>query len=384
MFKTVLGHSEDVDSKDAILEIINKCNEELLGVIPQAGILLCAVDFEYDIILEEINKAYPKIELIGCTTDGEISSTNGFLEDSIVLTLFYSDNIEIKAGIGKNINTNSSLAAHDATTEAKSKLTKDAKFCLTTPESLNSNAVEVIKNLKNELGEFFPIFGGLAADQWQMKKTYQFYKNEVLTNSLPILIFGGNIHFSFGVENGWNPIGSKKTVTKVKQNIIFELDDEPILDFYNHYLGRYSKISSEYAIAVFPDNSDSFYLRSPAVSNKEDKSITFFGDIPNGSVVQLSESTSNGILNATKNAVKIAMENYPNSEPPQTAIIFSCATRKVLLGINTEKELEIAKGILPDTCSISGFYTYGEIAPLSINTEIRFHNSTFLIILIGE
>ncbi len=169
MLIVAVGHSEDIDAKDAAQQLINQCSTGLNGHSPQAGILFCAVDFDYETILAEINKAFPGIELIGCTTDGEISSAQGFLEDSITLTLFYSDTIEIKAGCGKNLSANIKVAVADAIKMAQQKLSKEARFCMITPESLTANGVAVLEAVKQQTGINFPVFGGLAGDQWQME-----------------------------------------------------------------------------------------------------------------------------------------------------------------------------------------------------------------------
>lgn len=172
MLKVVVGHSDDVDSFDAIEEIIEYCNEELNGLVPQAGILYCAIGFEYEVILEEINKTYPKIELIGCSSFSEMSSTLGNLQDSIVLTLFVSDTIEIKAGLGTKLSKNVVKATEMAVSDAISKMSEEPKFCITTPESLTASAVELVEGLKKVLGKNIPIIGGIAADQWKLEKTY--------------------------------------------------------------------------------------------------------------------------------------------------------------------------------------------------------------------
>lgn len=382
MLKVSVGHSEDVDSKDAIAEIIEQCNKQLTGNKPQAGILFCAVDYDYKLILKEISEAYGEIELIGCTTDGEISSELGFVEDSVTLTLFCSDTIEIKAGVGRKASGDFCQTAKEAIDQARAKLTGPPAFCITTPESITINAVEMLKCLQQHLGSSIPIFGELAGDQWNFKKTYQFYKKEVLSDAIPVLLFSGNIAFSWGFAAGWTPIGKKKKVTRAEKNNVFKLDNEPILDFYNHYLGEYSQISSEYPLAVFPNDQESFYLRSPASADEKTKSISFFGDVPEDSIVQLAETTSDNIVNAAREAINKAKAGYKGGKI-SLALIFSCAARKALLGINTEKELLITREMLPG-CTCSGLYGYGELAPLAENEPSRFHNSTFVIVLIGE
>ena len=52
MFKAVVGHSSDPDSKSAIAEIIHQCQSELDGLRPQAGLLFAAIDFDHALILQ--------------------------------------------------------------------------------------------------------------------------------------------------------------------------------------------------------------------------------------------------------------------------------------------------------------------------------------------
>lgn len=85
MFKTVVNHSNDPDSLSAIEEVIQQCISSLGADIPKAGILFSATDFEHSLILQQIHQVFPGIELIGGTTDGEISSVLEFQQDSITL-----------------------------------------------------------------------------------------------------------------------------------------------------------------------------------------------------------------------------------------------------------------------------------------------------------
>jgi len=65
MLKIAIGHSDEIDSEDAILEILKQCHEEFGETTAQAGILYSSIDHEFDIFLDNINKAHPDIELIG-------------------------------------------------------------------------------------------------------------------------------------------------------------------------------------------------------------------------------------------------------------------------------------------------------------------------------
>lgn len=291
MFKAVVGHSNDPDSLSAVEEVLQQCTNSLAGNIPKAGIIFAAIDFEHSLVLQQIHQAFPGIELIGGTTDGEISSVLEFQQDSITLMLFCSDEVEIHPGVGRKVSGDSVTVTKQAVEQAKAKSTAAPKLCLTHPESLTTSGVSILNGLKLALGQHVPIFGGLAAEQSRYQNTYQFFQTEVLSDSVPILLFSGTILFSHGVTSGWHPIGQISKVTKVDKNIVYEIDGKPALDFYHHYLGLLPP-SIEYPLAVFDQNGDNFYIRAPIAYNQESGSITFFGDIPNQAVIKIAEAGS--------------------------------------------------------------------------------------------
>ncbi len=54
MLHVAVGHSNDPDSESAIAEILAQCAETLAGEIPNAGILISAIDFDHQLILDRI------------------------------------------------------------------------------------------------------------------------------------------------------------------------------------------------------------------------------------------------------------------------------------------------------------------------------------------
>jgi hypothetical protein len=345
MLKTVVGHSNDPDSLSAITEVLEQCEESLSGASPQAGILFAAIDFEHTSILNQICEAYPGIELIGGTTDGEMSSILGFEQDSLTLMLFCADNITIRAGIGLDISQDLNTAVQTAIVQAKTGHTAPIQLCITLPESLTTSAVLILDNLNQALGGKVPVFGGLTADRWQFKQTYQFYKTEVYSDAIPILLISGSILFSHSVASGWNPVGKRGKVTKAAQNVVYEIDGQPALDFYHHYLGRMPP-SSEYPLAVFDVNDTHYYMRAPnGVYDPEVGSVTFFGDIPETAIVQITETTHDRILSASRTSMMQALQNYPGKEPA-AALYFSCASRRQILGTRTKEEYALTQTCL--------------------------------------
>ncbi|MEM8638171.1 MAG: FIST N-terminal domain-containing protein [Cyanobacteria bacterium P01_G01_bin.54] len=382
MFKVVVGHSNDLDTQDAIAQVLAQCQAELGEQTPQAGIVLSAIDFDHGQVLHAIKAAFPDLELIGGTTDGEISSVLGFEEDSLTLMLFCSDRITLRAGIGTQLSQDLDAAVQMAVTHATQRQSEPIRLCLTLPESLTANAVTILAALKAALGSEIPIFGGLTADQWRFKQTYQFHDTNVYSDAIPILTVAGPVVFSHGVASGWQPIGKTGIVTKVEANVVYEIDQKPALKFYQYYIGDRTP-SSEYPLAVF--EGDRYYMRAP--SGQYDAavgSVTLFGDVPEGATVQITETTRDEILQASQNSMQQALDHYPVGQQPSAAFFFSCASRRQILGRRTQEEYQLAQSCLTQALPSCGFYTNGEIAPLQQQGPTHFHNETFITLLMGE
>jgi hypothetical protein len=393
MLKVAVGHSNDPDSLEAVNEVLEQCQTTLAGQIPQAAVLFAAIDFEHQLIVDRINEVFPGIELIGGSTDGEVSSVLGFQQDSLTLMLFCSEDIEFCAQVGRSVSQAPLDIARKTAEAAKRQLLSPPKLCITTPESLTTSASSILDGLKLALEEV-PILGGTTGDQTHIKQTFQYFKTEVLSDSVPILLIGGNLLFSHGVSSGWAPLGKRSVVTKVEKNVIYEIDGKPALDFYHYYFHTFAA-DLAYPLAIFPPGEETFFLRAALSYDAVLRSITVSADVTEGSVIQITEATQTDILSASKTSFEQAWDAYPGVAPT-AALFFSCAWRRFILGTQTMKEFEAIatlhpQRLKPDTSSLEqaplsscGFYTYGEIAPLRAQGPTFFHNTTFVTLLMGS
>ncbi len=241
----------------------------------------------------------------------------------MTLTLFCSEEIEIAAGIGKNVSRDAIAATQVAVEQAKANITSTPKLCLTIPESLTTSGVAILSGLKIALGKQIPIFGGTSADGFRLQRSYQFWNTEVTSDAVTILLFSGEVLFSHGIAHGWNPIG---IITKADKNVLHEIDGKPAIDFYHHYLGDLPP-SPEYPLAIFEIGDRDFYLRAtPGTYIPNSGSITFVADIPENARVQIAEATRDDVLNAAKSSMLQALAAYPGKKPT-AALFFICAAR---------------------------------------------------------
>ena len=76
MIKVAMGQAEGFDTLQTIKAVLSKCDHQLRDTQPQAGVVFAANHFDHLKMLDEINRRYPQLELIGCTTSGEFSSNH--------------------------------------------------------------------------------------------------------------------------------------------------------------------------------------------------------------------------------------------------------------------------------------------------------------------
>ncbi|MEM6449099.1 MAG: FIST N-terminal domain-containing protein [Cyanobacteria bacterium P01_D01_bin.105] len=397
MFKTVVGHGIDPDSAGAIQEAMAQCQEALGNDIPQAGILIAAIDFDHETILQDIRKIYPDILIIGGTSVGEMSSAMGFQEDSLTLMLFCSDEVTFKVGAGKSVSEDALAASKMAIAQASPATPPEPdgpeslKLCYVLAEGLLTNATALVEGLRTATENKTPIIGGLTADDWQFKTCYQFIstseKTEVLRDALVVLTFAGNLKMSYSIEAGKRPIGPKAVVTKSEGNTIYEIDGQPAKDFYTQSFGMEELMltgggSLVGSLAIREPNCTDFYVRSPNGNGHPDGSVSYFGHIPEQSIIQLLETDNETLLTSAKKAVQTALTTYPGKSPA-AALIVSCASRLKTMGTRTEQEYALAEECLTHGTPIMGFHAFGEISPFATQTVSHFHNETFIALLLG-
>lgn len=392
MFKAISAFSDDIDTEDAIKEVLEECDHQLSGLTPVAGLLFSGTEFDHQIVLDQIINRFPDIQLIGCTTDGEMSSSGGFTEDAITLTLVCSDSIEISAGYGSNAGNLPGAAAAQAVEMCHKGLTGKPTLAIVLPDGMTSSAYSVLDGLGNILGAQLPVVGGMSADRVAMGKdtysTFQFCGNQVLTDSVPLLLFSGPVAYSLGVESGWTPIGERMTVTQSEGNILKTLNDRPAFDLYVHYLGDVMRENlagiGSYPLAVYENGLDRFYLRVAKSAHTENGHVDFLGEIPEGAEVQITQAIRDEIINGVNKSVESALHQFPGKCHPGLAMMFSCTGRKIALGTRAKDEVSRVKIGLGSDIPMAGFYSFGEIGPVADHAHTRYHNTTFVTLLIGE
>ncbi|MDD2698856.1 MAG: FIST C-terminal domain-containing protein [Arcobacteraceae bacterium] len=268
------------------------------------------------------------------------------------------------------------------------ELTKiDLKSIFVLSDGLNINGSQLTKGFGSSLLADVVVTGGLAGDDANFSKTWVLVDNKPVSNYITAIgFYGDNFKVAYGSQGGWKKFGIDRMVTDAKNNILYKLDDKPALEVYKKYLGEKSiELPASgllYPLMIKEEGSTESKVRTILAVNEDDQSITFAGDIPNGSEVMFMKATFDELIEGASEAGNSLLEfDYENQEAACIAI--SCVGRKLVLGQKTEDELEAVYSIFGDNVEQIGYYSYGEISPLK-DGRCDLHNQTMTLTLFWE
>jgi len=246
----------------------------------------------------------------------------------------------------------------------------------------------VAAGLVEGTGGRLPISGGLAADDDRFERTWVLADGKLVEGHLTaVALSGPTLRVGYGSRGGWETFGPVRRITRSAGNVLLELDGEPALDLYERYLGERAAGLPGTAL-LFP-----LALRTPDAPGREvvrtilavdpvARTMTFAGDVPEGSSAQLMTGTLDGLVTGAGQAAGAAVGG-PDGDVPLLALAVSCVGRRLVLGRRTEDELEAVAGRLPVGSELVGFYSYGEISPADAG-RCDLHNQTMTITTLAE
>ncbi len=335
--------------------------------------------------LNEIVKHFCNATIIGASTAGEILQDE-LLGDSVVVAVMNFNSTRIKKISEPLSNMQHSFkSGQKIATELQED---DLKAIFLLSDGLNVNGSQLTAGIASKIPKDIVVTGGLAGDDDRFEKSWVIVDGEMRDSFITgVGLYGEDIHVSHGSKGGWDILGIERLVTKAKDNILYELDSQPALEIYKSYLGEQaSKLPA--SGLLFPlqlkANSDSTEskVRTILAVNEEEQSITFAGDVPEGSYVTLMKANFDRLIDGATNAAKnISLGSYKDEDILSIAI--SCIGRKLVLKQRVEEELEATLEVLPPKTKQIGFYSYGEISPLASGV-CDLHNQTMTLTLIWE
>lgn len=331
----------------------------------------------------EIRKLFPDTIIIGSSTSGNIVFSE-VSDYKMTATAVKFDSGKVKlSSINFKDDENIELLSEKL---VKNLISEDLKHIFIISDGLLINGSELTKGI-NKIAKNIPVTGGMAGDGARFQETY------VIANEIPkqrtvlaLGFYGDSLEIGTGCFSGWSEFGTQRTITKSNKNVVYEIDGEPALDLYKRYLGELANdlpnSGLRFPLSIKQEGDKSGVIRTLLAIDENEKSITFAGDVPQGCLARLMKADIDLLIDGAGIAA-----SYIEKTNNKTALglIVSCVGRKIIMNQLIDDELEAVQDILGDNVNLTGFYSYGEIAPFYDDIlNCKLHNQTMTITTIYE
>jgi len=314
----------------------------------------------------DILNSHLNATIIGSSTDGEILEDE-VLEKSIVISFSCFEDTTFKSFIFRDDSE------YNLGSKAGELVSKDSKVMISFASGLNFNAEKYLKGIESKTDII--VAGGLAGDNAEFRESFVFNNNEIITNGVVGVILESKkliVNNAFGFN--WQGIGKILTVTKAKDNVVYEIDGQKAVDIYKYYLGdmigeKLPAVGIEFPLIIKKDNIN---VARAVIDKNDDGSLVFAGNIEEGEKIQLGYGNVEAIITKTNNVIK-----YIKNLPIESIFMYSCMARRRFLGDKIKYEIKPFSEI----ASLSGFFTYGEFFS---SKNIEFFNQTATILTLSE
>jgi hypothetical protein len=255
-------------------------------------------------------------------------------------------------------------------------------------EGVTVNGSALVAGLQQHLPTQVGITGGLAGDGARFQETLVLWNGQAEPHSILVLgFYSTHLRVGSGSFGGWEAFGPYRQVTRSNGNRLYELEGRSALSLYQAYLGEQAPdlpaAGLFFPLSVLTSASEKPVVRTLLAIHEADQSITFAGDVPEGSYARVMRTTIPQLVAGARKAAKTSAEPLA-AHSPELAILISCVGRKLVLQQRVAEEVQGVRQVLGEQTVLTGFYSYGEIAPFTPGTLCRLHNQTMTITTFTE
>ena len=327
-------------------------------------------------LIDNILVEIPNAKIIGSSTCGEISN-KGSLTDSTVISFSTFEKTKIETKLC-TYNESSFTTGQDLIKEFD-HTNKNLKLMISFTDGLNTNGEEYLKGISS-INDDIIISGGMAGDNSKFEETFVFTQDEITSKgAVGAAFFNKDLNIHTDYSFNWETVGKKHIIEKSEKNRVYKINGMTTVEFYQYYLGEdmgrlLPAIGIEFPLVI---KRDGLNIARAVLSKHDDGSLSFAGNIEEGSEVQFGHGDVQMIINKGLDSVKKLIDN-----PIESIFIYSCMARRSLL----EKDINLEILPLKELAPISGFFTYGEFFHNCTNNSCnnQLLNQTMTMLAISE
>jgi len=336
-------------------------------------------------IYKQLKEKYSTADIVLCSTAGEIYNDT-VVDNTVSVTAIAFEKTQVKA-VSVTIDdfSNSYQAGQGL---VKQLPIENLAYVLVISDGAKVNGSELVRGINEVVQNKVPVTGGLAGDAARFQSTLVGLNEEPVSGKIVMIgFYGQHLKVSHGSMGGWDMFGPERTITKSASNKVYEIDDKDAIDLYKLYLGAYAMelpgSALLFPLSVTLPGTTEPVVRTILTIDYQNKAMVFAGDVPLGSKVRFMKANFDKLVDAASQAGRQAVALNPQASP-KLAMLISCVGRKLILDNRIEEEVAAVSDVFGPNTLLTGFYSYGEISPFSLNATCQLHNQTMTITTFDE
>jgi hypothetical protein len=345
------------EPRQAVMELHAGIAQDDMAVV----VFFCSSSYDRATLAEEMNRHFPGVQVVGCTTAGEIGPL-GYRAGGLVGASFpaatcsavsghldHLQQFEIKQGLRL---AQAMLGQLESVAPAAGPANTFAFLLI---DGLSQREEPVAHALQNALGNI-SLFGGSAGDDLRLDRTWVFHDGAFHSDSAVLLLVSTELPFRIFKTQHFVSESERLVVTAAdaSRRLVKEINCLPAADEYARIVGTTANALDPTRFAVRPvvvaiDGTD--YVRSIQKANP-DGSLTFYCAIEEGLVLRVVRG-----VDLLGNLQETFAGLHAEIGPLQFVFACDCILRNLEVTQAGVKD-EVAQ-IFRDNNAI-GFSTYGE------------------------
>jgi len=337
---------------------------ELFSALDQPGIALavfyCSPDYDLAALGDELARLFRGINLIGCTTAGEITPS-GYLSGALTGVSIAGDDFIAQTtmiALDPFETARGSAAVGELLAQIESAGTcplPNNTFAFLLVDGLSMQE-ELVVSCTNQRLAGIPLFGGSAGDETRFRHTHLFFDGRFHTNVALLTLVQTTHPFTVFRTQHFVPSETKMVVTGADpgRRIVHEINGYPAGREFARLVGLDVEeltplIFAAHPVVVRIGGED--FVRSIQKVN-EDGSLTFFCAIDEGIVLTVAKG-----IDLVKNLQDAFDQVLARVGQPQLVLGCDCILRRIEA---EQREVKDQIGRILADNNVIGFATYGE------------------------
>jgi signal transduction histidine kinase len=298
-----------------------------------------------DDLISNLNSLFPSSKIIGCSSDGEILDSNILNNNTVIsITIFEKTTIKL-------VGLKSTKHSFDDGVKLSLDLVKDdTKAMILFASSKDLNAQTLLKGVETNSKDIV-ISGSMTSP---FSSGFVFSNDGIIEDGyVAVSLSGDSLIANNYFRHDWEPISREFVVTKSSQNNLIMLDNKPIGEIYENYIGEsIDKDHLELSLQFpFISKKKGIYVTFSCKKILDDGSFLLSSNIKEGERIYIAFANIQNIKDGIKTLFKEVSSNSVES-----IFIYSSTARVKFLKYLNSKEIDTLSQIAP-SC---GFYGGGE------------------------